>query len=132
MSTFGLFGNRAHASAESDFWKRFQQNEVELFDFERDQEAIFDQLTVEMRKVHPSLTFEFGPKENGGREFVISADGNKDAFPKVESLLRPRNGALDSHQFRPRREPFDITYAAVSVKADTILVFSSRMARRSD
>src|SRR5882724_4779444 len=86
VSIFGFLGSRANASAEADFWQWFQRNEADLFDFERDQEAIFDRLAAEMHKVHPSLTFEFGSKENGRREFVISADGIKDAFPKVESL----------------------------------------------
>src|SRR5215470_9533932 len=124
MAIFDLFGSRAHASAESDFWRWFQHNEADLFDFERDQEAIFDRLAAEMHKVHPSLTFEFGPKENGRREFVISADGIRDAFPKVESLYAaaPTMARWKFVKFRPRREPFDIEYAGVSVKANTVSV----------
>jgi|SRR5882724_788218 len=124
MSIFGLFGSRAHASVESDFWRWFQRNEADLFDFERNQEATFDRLAAEMHKVHPSLTFEFGPKENGRREFVISADGIKEAFPKVESLYAaaPTMAHWKFIKFRPRREPFDIDYAGVSVKANTVSV----------
>src|SRR5262249_23226597 len=98
--------------------------EADLFDFERNQEAIFDRLAAEMHKVHPSLTFEFGPKENGRREFVVSADGIKDAFPKVESLYAaaPTMAHWTFIKFRPRREPFDIDYAGVSVKADAVSV----------
>jgi hypothetical protein len=124
VSFFGLFGSRAHASLEGDFWGWFQRNEADLFEFERDQEAIFDRLATEMHKVHPSLTFEFGPKENDRREFVISADGIKDAFPKVESLYAsaPAMAHWKFVKFRPRREPFDINYADISVKADTVSV----------
>ena len=124
VSFLGLFGSHAHASPESDFWRWFQRNEADLFDFERDQEAIFDRLAAAMHKVHPSLTFEFGPKENGRREFVISADGIKDAFPKVESLYAsaPAMAHWKFVKFRPRREPFDIEYAGISVKADTVSV----------
>ena len=124
VSFLGLFGSRAHASPENDFWRWFQRNEADLFNFERDQEAIFDRLAAEMHKVRPSLTFEFGPKENGRREFVISADGIKDAFPKVESLYAsaPAMAHWKFVKFRPRREPFDINYGDISVKADTVSV----------
>jgi len=74
------------ASPEADFWKWFEANHAELFDFERDQDRIFDRLAAEMHKVDHDLTFEFGPKENGKREFIISADGIVRAFPKVETL----------------------------------------------
>jgi hypothetical protein len=124
MSILSFFGGRAHASAEAHFWKWFQNNEAMLFDFERDQEAVFDRLAGEMHKVHPSLTFEFGPKENGRREFVISADGIKDAIPSVESLYAAAP-ALERWQFikfRPRRNPFDIEYGGVSVKASSVSV----------
>jgi hypothetical protein len=123
MSMLGFF-NIAHASVEDDFWQWFQRNEADLFDFERDQEATFDRLAGEMHKVHPSLTFEFGPKENGRREFVISADGIKDAFPKVESLYAsaPVMERWKFVKFRPRREPFDIEYSGMSVKANTVSV----------
>src|SRR5262249_42436684 len=98
--------------------------EADLFDFERNQEAIFDRLAAEMHKVHPGLTFEFGPKENDRREFVISADGIRDAFPKVESLYAaaPTMARWKFVKFRPRREPFDIEYAGVSIKANTVSV----------
>ena len=128
VSIFGFFGSRAQASAEADFWKWFQRNEVALFEFEHNQEAIFDRLAAEMHKVHPSLTFEFGPKENGRREFVISADGIKDAFPKVKSLYAsaPAMARWKFVKFRPRRAPFDIEYAGLSVKADTVFVSLKR------
>jgi hypothetical protein len=124
MSILGFFGGRAHASAEGDFWRWFQQNEAMLFDFERDQEAIFDRLAGEMHKVHPALTFEFGSKDNGRREFIISADGIKDAFPSVEALYAsaPTLARWEFIKFRPRQEPFDIEYRDVAVRAGTVSV----------
>jgi hypothetical protein len=93
-----LLTGRANASPESDFWRWFQKNENALFDFERDQERTFDRLAAEMQKVDPSLTFEFGPKDDGRREFVISADGIVEAFPKVESLYAaaPKAGPMEA------------------------------------
>lgn len=123
MAFFGLFADRAQATPEADFWKWFQRNDAVLFDFERDQEKIFDRLANEMHKVHPSLTFEFGPIQNGQREFVISADGIRDAFPKVEALYAaaPKLARWKIIKFRPRREPFDIGYGGISVKADSVV-----------
>jgi hypothetical protein len=124
MSMLGFFVGRAHGSPEQDFWRWFQRNEAALFDFERDQERTFNRLAAEMHKVHPSLTFEFGPKQGNRREFVISADGIREAFPKVESLFAaaPPLPKWKFIKFRPRREPFDLTYDGVSVKASAVSV----------
>jgi hypothetical protein len=77
VTFLGLFASHASASPESEFWQWFGRNHNLLFNFERDREAVFDQLAAAMHKVHPSLTFEFGPKSGGQREFVISADGDR-------------------------------------------------------
>jgi hypothetical protein len=89
---------------------------------------VFDRLTEAMHKVHPVLTFEFGPKEDGRREFVISADGIREAFPKVESLYSaaPALPKWKIIKFRQRCPPFDIQYGGVEVKASNVLVGLSR------
>ncbi|MGA4135863.1 hypothetical protein ACI2TD_03740 [Ralstonia nicotianae] len=124
VSTLTILAGCARTSPETDFWKWFQKNEAALFDFERDQEGVFDRLAVEMHKVHPGLTFEFGPKQDGRREFVISADGIREAFPKVESLASaaPALPRWTVIRFRPRREPADIQYNGMTVKASTVSV----------
>ena len=55
--------------------------------------------------MNSGLTFEFGPKENGVRDFVISADGIKEAFPSVISLANaaPPLSRWKIIKFRPRR-----------------------------
>jgi len=105
VMVFSLFGARAHASLEADFWKWFSANEPKLFSWESDREATFNKLGAAMRKVHPDLTFEFGPVLNGKREFVISAGGIKRAFPAVESLFAsaPLLNRWKWTKFRPRR-----------------------------
>ncbi len=125
MVIFGLFSRQAQATPETDFWVWFQKNEATLFEFEKDQVRTFDSLAAAMRKVHPNLTFEFGPKENGRREFVISADGIKDAFPKVEALyaIAPEIPRWEFIKFRPRREPANISFREVSVRAEDVFVF---------
>jgi hypothetical protein len=119
---FSLFTHMARGTPEQDFWNWFQKNEASLFDFEKNQEPIFDGLATAMHRVHPSLTFEFGPKEGNKREFVISADGIKDAFPKVFSLYAtaPKLPRWTFIKFRPRREPMNISYDGISVRAQDI------------
>jgi hypothetical protein len=123
-----------HATPEQDFWKWFVKNEASLWDFEKNQEQTFDRLNAEMHRINPSLTFEFGPKENGKREFVISADGIRDAFPAVEALyaaapVLPRWTIV---KFRPRRKPFDIEYSGIKVHAKDVRVTVRPSAGKAD
>lgn len=119
---FSLFTSKSKATPEEDFWGWFSKNDGMLFSFEKDQEKIFDRLAAEMKKVNSSLTFEFGPIKDGKREFVISADGIKDAFPAVEQLYAaaPKLDRWIWIKFRPRRSPMDIEYGEVKVKADDV------------
>jgi hypothetical protein len=123
-----MFSSRANASAESEFWSWFQRNEESLFDFEKDQERTFDRLATEMRKLHPNLTFEFGPQEKGRREFVISADGIREAFPAVERLFMsaPKLRRWTFIKFRPRREAFDLNYKGLVVRAADVSMVLKR------
>lgn len=121
---FALFSLGAKQSPEPQFWAWFEKNEDMLFYFERDQERTFDQLNAEMSTVHPDLTFEFGPIENGKREFVISADGLKDAFPAVESLYAsaPVLPRWTFVKFRPRRPPMKIQIGDLQLEPSDIEV----------
>jgi hypothetical protein len=100
--------------AEPQFWEWFARNEAMLFDFEKDRERVFEELTRALQHVNPSLTFEFSSvDEDGTREFVISADGIRDAFPAVESLhaCAPSLPRWRWVKFRPRREAMDLMVA---------------------
>jgi len=134
MAILGLFSNRSNATPETDFWSWFQKNQATLFDFERDQDKTFDRLAAEMHKVDPNLTFEFGPKQGDRREFVISADGIRDTFPKVEALFAtaPSLPKWSFVKFRPRRDPFDLQYGGISVKANSISVMLERDGQKVD
>ena len=120
-----LFSSLLHAgSTETEFWKWFQNHEKELYDFEKDQEKVFDSLNDALKKVSPDLTFEFGPKKSDGRrEFVISAGGIKAAFPKVEALCAaaPKLDRWIVVKFRPRRKDInDLQYNDKKVKAEDV------------
>jgi hypothetical protein len=125
---------RARATPEEDFWNWFKSNEDTLFNFEKNRERTFDKLGTEMHKLNPSLTFEFGPIEDGKREFVISADGIKDAFPEVEALYAaaPSLPRWKFIKFRPRRKPMDVNYGGVSVPAASVKVQLSRNGQLAD
>jgi len=114
----------AKSAPERAFWTWFQSNESRLFDFENDRERIFDEVGAELHKIDRALTFEFGPKQDGRREFVISADGIRSAFPKVESLfaVAPSLPRWRFIKFRPRRAPMDVTYGGVTVEAKFVVV----------
>ena len=102
---FGLFKNKASGPPEENFWAWFEKNETRIFALESNREQIFDEVGTNMHKINSSLTFEFSPVlPNGKREFVISADGDKSAFPAVESLHKqaPILERWTWVKFRPR------------------------------
>ena len=99
---------QAHATAPiEEFWQWFVANQDILYDSKYDVESTFKQLDAKIKQVHSSLTFEMGPiSKNGSREFIISANGIKTAFPAVESLYAaaPRLPKWQFIKFRPRRK----------------------------
>ena len=110
-------------SSCTEFWRWFRQHEAELFDFERDQEAVFGRLAKAMYAVHKDLTFEFGPKEDGCREFIISAGGLKEAFPAVQSLYqtRPKLQRFRVIAFRPRRmDAHDVELGGLRIRRSDV------------
>jgi len=123
VMTFTLFSGNALAQGEEAFWKWFAANEKRLFAFEANQEAIFDELGAKMNQVNGDLTFEFGPVQNGKREFVISAGGIQSAFPAVETLYNkaPKLKRWVWVKFRPRRLPIsDLEYGGKRIRAGDV------------
>ena len=74
---------------EARFWRWFADHEAQLYDLEKDRDRVFNLLDTALSKVHRDLTFEFSGKrkEDGVRDFVVSADGIRSAFPAVEKLV---------------------------------------------
>ena len=96
----------ADQTPEQAFWAWFEANEAMLFDFERDRDTAFAALTAALAKFGGDLPFEFGPKEDGRRELVISAGGIRSRLPTVETLMAaaPRLARWRFTAFRPRRD----------------------------
>ncbi len=75
-------------SKYTKFWKWFVAHEDQIFNFEADQERVFDTLAAHLQRIHRNLVFEFSSVADGKREFIISAGGIKEAFPAVTALVR--------------------------------------------
>ena len=124
-----LISCNAPASNEAAFWKWFAANEARLFTFEKDQEAIFDEIGAEMHRVNSDLTFEFGPVQKGKREFVISAGGIKSSFPAVEALhsSAPELTRWVWVKYRPRRSSInDLELNGKKIKSDKVTYFLAK------
>ena len=108
---------------EARFWTWFQQHDSALFAVKSGNEPVCEELSRQLHRIHPDLTFEFGPVESGKREFVISADGIKDAFPAVLALgaAAPPLSRWSIVRFRPPRpDVTQIKVAGVQLDAKSI------------
>jgi hypothetical protein len=88
------------------FWDWFSKNSEDYYyNLENKRDTLFDPLGKQLGKINGNLVFEFsGQKENGKREFIISADGIRDSFPDVIQLVdnAPPLEKWDIIAFRPR------------------------------
>jgi hypothetical protein len=74
---------------EQKFWDWFSERSEHYFDFEKEQEKLFNELKLRLNRINKDLTFEFGPiSKDKQREFIISADGIKKSFPEVINLVK--------------------------------------------
>jgi len=93
---------------EELFWDWFLKNEAELYygtDNERDRERIFDGLTKKIKAIDSNLAFEFSPiRANETKEFIVSADGMKESFGNVVSLI-DKSPEHDHWEFLAFRQP---------------------------
>jgi hypothetical protein len=108
---------------ESRFWEWFQRNDDRLFDFERNQESLIEEIVRELHRVHQSLSFEISSVQRGKRQFTISADGKRDAFPAVVKLggAAPDLARWEVIKFRPRRsEPCVVGIGDLSVSSEPV------------
>ena len=101
------------------FWVWFENHADELYEFENNQDQLFEELSTELKKVDDNLTFEFGMvQENYTREFIISADGITSSFPVVKRLhaAAPKLKDWVITAFRPRiGTEFSINYSGIEV-----------------
>ena len=104
------------------FWKWFRAHEDEVFNFEADQERVFNKLAIQLQRVHPNLTFEFSSVSDGKREFIVSAGGIKKAFPEVSALVREAPSLRRWHvlAFRQRHDIPAIRCGDINMEHDAV------------
>lgn len=105
FSALPITGN---ATQETQVWNWFVENESALFSFTSPTDPLLNDLTHQLAQVNADLAFEFSlVAQDGRREFIISANGLKEAFPAVETLYTaaPTLGRWDIIKYRPRRNP---------------------------
>src|SRR5712692_786646 len=124
-----IFGPNADASPETGFWDWFKKHEPELFDFENHPGYIFAALAEQLAKVDPNLTFELGQIKEGKRDFIISAEGVKNAFPAVSALAgaAPELPRWRIVRFQPRRSSLSIVTLAGVTLAPNDVAFTYRV-----
>jgi hypothetical protein len=112
-------------SPEARFWRWFGENESRMFTFEGNQDQNVSDLLRELRRINESLTFEIGSEKEGTREFIVSADGHRSAFPSVIRLVEsaPLLPRWRITKFRPRRtDPCLIGMGDQEFSSDDVLV----------
>lgn len=73
---------------EAQFWIWFSANQTRYYEQKEDQNKLFNELSTQLERVDSGLVFEFTPiRPDGVRELTISADGIKEHFPAVQSLV---------------------------------------------
>jgi hypothetical protein len=104
----GLLGIFKRETPVERFWIWFSGFSTQVSQYEEDRDRVFDALSSRLAEIHESLTFEIGPAINGRREFIISANGDKTAFPSVVDLTA-RAPDFEEWVVIPFRPPKDLS-----------------------
>jgi hypothetical protein len=112
-------------TAESRFWSWFSKNSDRLYHFDKDQEAIFDELSTALKEYKDGIVFEISAEKDKCREFILSADGISDLFPHVSALAKaaPVFKKWKIMPFRPRMADytrFSLEYAGYKFEPNSI------------
>jgi hypothetical protein len=111
LAVFSSDAPASTAGSQELFWTWFNRRQDSYFALDLSNvaanEMLFADLTSHLHAVDENLTFEFGPKIDGKRELVISADGIRSSFPAVLALVAaaPQLPHWKITAFRPRRYP---------------------------
>ena len=150
MSFFSkIFKHRAIATPAERFWIWFEDNADRFFNIpDAGDKRLFEELTTELHRASPSLTWELSAVRDGRRELVISADGHRERFPEVKKLvaMAPPFERWYVTAFRPRGSinctitmgdvklgPDDIWYGAKIMPAGGVeLLFAIRGSKQAN
>ena len=104
--------NSQKAEQIDKFWKWFEENQNRYYeniepDKRKEMEKLFDDLQKQLKPINSNLVFEFSPiLGNKKREFVLSSDGRKEAFPDLISLYK-RSPYSNKWEFILFKQGFD-------------------------
>lgn len=107
--------SRHREPTEQAFWRWFAENSATYLQFEPGsphQNTALNQLENQLSRVHRDLRFEIGMQPEGAvRELVISADGHRELFPAVQTLVAaaPSLPEWKFTAFRQRHRLNDVT-----------------------
>lgn len=99
----------------AEFWSWFLKNEPLLYygtDHKDRRREVLCQISAELKKLNKHLVFELSPILEGElKEFIVSADGIKEAFHIVRQLIKyaPKHPNWVFIAFRPRLACNDLT-----------------------
>jgi len=130
-----LISPSSYQSPEARFWAWFQAHEETLFSVVTGHEPVCAELKSELQRIQSDLTFEFGPVESGRREFVLSADGMREAFPAVISLAAaaPVLTRWTIVRFRPARPQYTkVRFGGLELDADSVQFVAERNGEKAD
>ena len=122
--------NGSLESPEERFWKWFRENsdhlmklDLQQIDSNQQYEKLYAELVEHIVAVHPDLSFEFSPPSDSSREFIITADGSRQAVPAVESLasVAPQLKGWAIIPFIPRMDFIPaIGYGGLEINPDDV------------
>jgi hypothetical protein len=100
----GLLKN---ADAIDKFWKWFKENEKRLRKFEEDPDKYLTEVLEQAKKIQSGLAIEFEPPKNGIINMTVSADGDRDLFDVVTTIVKkaPKVYGWNFIAFRQRMSP---------------------------
>ncbi len=101
---FGLFKKQ---DPIEKFWKWFQTNEKNLRDFLKNPDKVLTQVLENAKKIQSGLAIEFEPPKDNIINVTISADGDRNLFPKVLDIVAqaPKIEGWSFVAFRQRIPP---------------------------
>lgn len=125
ITVLGFAIGPAQATQRSDFWDWFQDNTEFLTQYDSKAGAVTRALGGRLQIVDRGLTFALGRAPDGVYEFIVSANGNRDAFQQVLKLVdaAPAIAGWRIIAFRPRSpDPgaLSLAFGDVTLSADDI------------
>ncbi len=103
--------DKENAENIDEFWNWFKNNQDEFFNLDYEKmdgiEEAFKILDKWLKPLNESITYEFSPiLENGKRRFILSAEGNREAFQDLLYLFK-RSPELEKWEIIPFKQGFD-------------------------